>query len=111
MRRLPIPLLVLIIVILFPVAVPIAMVLWLWDRRRMQAVAERTPCEGCGTRLGAVSLRRADTEWARRVADLHSEQTIMRFRMIRSLWAVCAACGAEYDYDFRSRVFRRVCES
>jgi hypothetical protein len=38
----PIPLLVLIIVIAFPVVVPIAIVLYLWDRRRMQVVAERT---------------------------------------------------------------------
>jgi hypothetical protein len=41
-RRMPIPLLVLIIVIAFPVVVPIAIVLYLWDRRRMQVVAERT---------------------------------------------------------------------
>lgn len=108
MRRLPIPLLVLMIVIAFPVALPIAIVSWLWDRRRMQAVAERTPCECCGTMLGAVSLHRADTEWEKRVAALQSARPIMRFRMIRSLWAICAACGVEYDYDFRIRIFRRV---
>jgi len=28
--------------------------------------------------------------------------------MVRKLWAICAACGAEYDYDFGSRIFHRV---
>jgi len=71
MRRLPIPLLMLMIVIAFPVAISVAVMSWLWDRRRMQAVAERTACECCGTTLGAVSLRRADTEW---------EKGLLRFR-------------------------------
>jgi hypothetical protein len=31
--------------------------------------------------------------------------------MIRSLWAICAACGTEYDYDFHSRIFHRVAGS
>jgi hypothetical protein len=115
MRRLPIPLLVLMIVIAFPVAIPIAIVSWLRDRRRMRAVAKRTHCECCGATLGAASLRCADPEWAKRVAALQSARSIMRFRMIRSLWAICAARGAEYDaeydYDFRIRIFRRVVRS
>ena len=107
MRRVPIPLLMLIIVIAFPVAIPIAIVSWVWDRRRMQAVAERTCCEGCGMTLGIASLRRADAEWVKRAAALHSTRAVMRIRMIRSLWAICAACDAEYDYDFRARAFSR----
>jgi hypothetical protein len=108
MRRLPIPLLVLIILIAFPVAAPIAIVSWMWDRRRMQAAAERASCERCGATLGVASLRRADTEWAKRVAVLLDARAGMRLRMVRNLWAICAACGAEHDYDFRSRIFHRV---
>ena len=108
MRRVPIPLLVLIILIALPVAIPVAIVSWMLDRRRMQAVAQRTHCERCGATLGDASLHRADTEWAKRVAALLDAQPGMRLRMVRSLWAICAACGAEYDYDFRSRIFHRV---
>jgi hypothetical protein len=111
MRRLPLPLLVLIVLITFPVTIPIALLSWIWDRRRMQAVAGRTHCERCGATLGVASLRRADTEWAKRVAALQGARPTMRFRMIRSLWAVCAVCGAEFNYDFRSRIFHCIAGS
>lgn len=107
MRRIPIPLLLPIIVIAFPVAVPIAIVLYIRDRRRMQVVAERTRCECCGAMLGVASLRGADTEWTRRVAALRHTQLMMRLRLIRHVWAICAACGAEYDYDAGAHTFHR----
>jgi hypothetical protein len=108
MRRIPIPLLLPIIVIAFPVAVPIAIVLYIRDRRRMQAVAERTCCECCGATLGVASLHGADTECTRRAAALQHAQLMMRLRLIRHVWAICAACGAEYDYDARVHTFHRV---
>jgi hypothetical protein len=111
MRRLPIPLLLLLIVIAFPVAVPIALVLHILDRRRMQSVAKVTRCECCGATLGVASLGRADTEWAKRADALRRTGSIMRFRLVRHLWAICAACGAEYDCDFRARTFHRVAGS
>jgi hypothetical protein len=103
--------LVLMILIAFPVAIPIAIVSWIWDRRRMQAVAERTHCESCGATLGVGSLHRADTEWAKRVAALLNARPGTRLRMVRRLWAICTACDAEYDYDFRSRIFHYVAGS
>jgi hypothetical protein len=102
---------VLIVLIAFAVAIPIALLSWLWDRRRMQAVAGRTHCDRCGGSLGIASLRRADTERAKRLAALQDARPTMRFRMIRSLWAICAAFGTEYDYDFHSRIFHRVAGS
>ena len=110
MRRMPLPLLVLIILIALPVAIPVAIVLWIWDHRRVQAAAERTNCECCGATLGSPSLRRADAEWPKRVAVRQSARPLTRLRMIRSLWAICV-CGAEYDYDFRIRIFHRVAGS
>jgi hypothetical protein len=107
MRRIPIPLLLLVVVIAFPVAVPIALVLHIRDKRRMQIVAERTHCECCGTTLSVASLRGADTAWSRRVAALQHAQPMMRFRLVRHVWAICAGCGAEYDYDAGSRTFHR----
>jgi hypothetical protein len=98
----------LIILITFPVTIPIAIASWIWDRSRMQAVAGRTHCERCGATLGVAALQSAEVEWIRRVEALHAEQPTIRFRMIRSLWAICAACGAEYDYDFRRRIFHCV---
>ena len=108
MRRLPLPLLVLIILVAFPIALPIAIVSWIWDHRRMRAVAERNDCEQCGTTLGAASLHLADTEWTKRTAERLNARPGTRLRMIRRLWAICTACGAEYDYDFSGRVFHRV---
>jgi hypothetical protein len=107
MRRIPIPLLLFLILIAFPVAVPIAVVLHLRDQRRMQSMAERTPCECCGATLGVASLRGADAEWKRRAAALQHGRLMMRLHLIRHVWAICAACGAEYDYDARARTFHR----
>ncbi len=67
----------LIIAIAFPVAVPIAIVLHMWDRHRMQVVAERSRCECCGATLGVASLRRADTEWAKQAAALRHERRLL----------------------------------
>jgi hypothetical protein len=111
MRRLPLPLLVLMILMTFPVTIPIGIVSWMWDRRRMRAVAERTHCERCGTTLGVTALQSAEAEWTKRVAALLDARPTMRFRMIRSLWAVCAVCGAEFSYDFHSRIFRCIAGS
>ena len=111
MRRMPIPLLLLLIVIAFPVAVPIALVLHIWDQRQMRSVAKRTRCECCGATLGVAALDRADTEWARRADALQRTGQFMRLRLVRHLWAICTACGAEYDYNFRARTFHRVARS
>jgi hypothetical protein len=107
MRRLPLPLLLFIFIIAFPVAVPIALVLHVRDQRRMQSMAAKTPCEGCGATLGDAALRAADEEWKRRVEALQHGGLMMRLRLVRHLWAICAACGAEYDYDVRARTFHR----
>ena len=107
----PIPLLLLIVLIAFPVAAPIAIVLHLRDRRRMRAVAEKTRCQCCGATLGVASLRRADIEWTKQTAALHDTQVMMRLRLIRHLWAICGACGAEYDYDSGSHTFHPIARS
>ena len=111
MRRIPIPLLLLVVVIVFPVAIPIAIVLHMRDRRRMRAAAETTRCACCGAPLAMASLRRADTEWAKRAAALQQAGSMMRLRLIRRVWAICAACGAEYDYDVRTHTLLRVVRS
>jgi hypothetical protein len=59
-------------------------------------------------RCVAASLRRADTEWAKRAAALQHARPIMRLHLIRRVWAICAACGAEYDNDARAHTFLRV---
>ena len=108
MCQIPIPLLLLIVMIVFPVAIPIAIALHTRDLLRMRAAAERTRCECCGVPLAVASLRRADTEWAKRAAALQHARSIMRLRLIRRVWAICAACGAEYDNDTRADTFLRV---
>jgi hypothetical protein len=77
----------------------------------MQAVAEKTHCECCGATLGIASLHRANTEWAKRVAALQRVRPTTRFRLVRHLWAICVACGTEYDYDARARIFHHAARS
>ncbi len=60
---------------------------------------------------GVASLRRAETEWAKQAAALRHERLMMRHRLIRRVWATCAACGAEYGYDARAHTFHRFARS
>src|ERR1700675_3212593 len=60
------------------------------------------------------SLRRCvvlTQKWAKRAAALQHARPIMRLRLICRVWATCAACGAEYDYDARAHTFLRVVRS
>src|SRR6202795_3351254 len=50
-------------------------------------------------------------KWAKRAAALQHARPIMRLRLICRVWATCAACGAEYDYDARAHTFLRVVRS
>jgi hypothetical protein len=53
------------------------------------------------------ALRRADTEWTKQAAALRQARLMMRLRLIRRVWATCAACGAEYGYDAHAHTFHR----
>jgi len=57
------------------------------------------------------ALRRADTEWTKQAAALRQARLMMRLRLIRRVWATCAACGAEYGYDARAHTFHRLARS
>ena len=91
-----------------PVLIPIAFLLHVRDQRHMQAAAGNTHCEGCGSILGAASLQRADAAWGQHVTALFRDQPGVRFRLMRRLKAMCAVCGAEYDFDTTLGAFFRL---
>ncbi len=94
-----------LVVIASPVLIPVAFALHARDRRAMLAIAERTQCKLCGATLGAASLEQADREWAEHVAALHRDRPGIRFRLVRCLWAICAACGGRHGFNAERRLF------
>jgi hypothetical protein len=108
MRQVILLLMVVAFLIACPVLIPIAFVLHARDQRRMRAAADRARCGRCGAILGAASMHRANTVWAERVAALYRDRPGIRLRLVRRLWALCAACGAEYDFDATLRIFSRL---
>ena len=100
-----IPLIVTVFFLGLPVMLPVAMIQHVRTQRRRQRRAERTPCLRCGAGLGEAALARADAAWAEYVSKLHREYPGARFRLVRSVWAVCAACGQRYDYDEKTDTF------
>ena len=39
------------------------------------------------------------------MTKLHEENPYVKFRLVRKVWAVCGACGQEYDYDEKTDAF------
>jgi hypothetical protein len=97
--------------ITFPVWLPIGFFLAKRDRRRMQAAALHARCVVCRATLGIAALDRADKEWGDHLAVLQRDYPSMRFRLARKVLARCTNCGAEYGFDARTRIFRRVEEA
>jgi hypothetical protein len=108
MRQAGLLLMIVAFVIASPVLIPIALILHARDQRRMQTAAATASCEHCGATLGTESLRRADAAWATHVSALQQARPTIRFRLVRRLWATCATCDAEYDFDATLRTFRRL---
>ena len=95
-------------VLALPVIIPVVHFLEKRDHQNRQKVAARFQCEACGTVLGLDALHRADTvcteEWAKR----KQERPGVRYRLRpRDLWAICTACGADYNYDPERHIFFR----
>jgi hypothetical protein len=81
-----------------PILIPIALIGSYFADRRKCRVAGNTPCVNCGRVLGIESLELSD----RRAADYGAEQQRLhpgvKFRLVRTVFAICKSCGAEYGY-------------
>ena len=98
-QRIPLPLLVLLILVSMPVMVPLALVQHAWVERRKRQRVATFRCVRCGVVLGPAALALAEAKWSAHVAKLHREHPHVKFRLQRTVWAVCPGCGQAYDYE------------
>ena len=75
------------------------------DQRKLRRVAESTPCAQCGAILGEAALELGDELWRKHMSTLMARNPGVRFRIVRTLFAVCPKCGARYRFDEKSAVF------
>ena len=104
-QRIPLPLLVLLILVTMPVMVPVALVQHSLIERRKRRRAAVYRCVRCGGVLGPAALALADVNWRAHVAQLHRDYPHKIFRLQRTIWATCPACGQDYGYDETTNAF------
>lgn len=90
-------------VILLPLWVPLACVAHGVYLRRLHSAANRAKCVACGQILGKESVERADAEWAEHIRELRERHPGVKFRLVRSIHAICTLCGTRYRYDEKTR--------
>jgi len=109
LNRIQIGLLIAVFVLLLPIALPLALIIiWIHHRRSFNALrvsAKATLCTKCGNILGSESLRLADAEWKKHVRTLMAKYPFVRFRIARTLHAICSHCGARYTYFEKTKTF------
>lgn len=97
-----------VVVFLLPVIAPLIVLSERLHQRRKRAVASRTACVRCGRILGPAAVDRGDEVWTAEMRarfDAHPGLRLVRARIVRTLYAVCLACGARYSYDEKTRMF------
>jgi hypothetical protein len=88
-----------LVIVLFPLYIPIVSYLVRRDEKRKLALAERFICPQCRQVLGAEALRLADERWAEHMTELHRRwPEAVRWRIVRTLDAICPHCGAQYQF-------------
>ncbi len=88
-----------IIIIFLPVIIHVA------DRQKRKS-ADRFPCSNCGDILGNSALELADIEWNRFVSRLQQENPETRFRLNRTIDAICVHCGTQFTYIHSTDTFQ-----
>jgi hypothetical protein len=104
-RNISISLMVVEFALLFPTLIPAAIVLHALQNRRLWKAASTFACVRCGRALGRDALSRADKVWSEHVKDVTREQYAAKFRMIRTVHAVCPDCNSWYRFDEKGRTF------
>jgi hypothetical protein len=86
------------LILFFPVLIPIALLLHARDRKRMYLAAEGFRCIECGAVSGKASIERADDEWKRSMDELRRQNPGYRFRLERTVRAICTTCDKQYRF-------------
>jgi hypothetical protein len=80
-----------IIIVFLPTIVHLA------DRQKRKS-ADRFPCSNCGNILGESGMELANIEWSEFVNRLQQDNPGIRFRMNRTIDAICVNCGSRFTY-------------
>ncbi len=92
-------------VIALPVIVPCALITEAFADRRRKRDADNFCCTQCGYILGQASIAKADDYWRQHVRELHKRFPGARLRLVRDVWAICAVCGANYNYRTKDKTY------
>jgi rubredoxin len=97
--------LVVVLLLFLPVILPVVGVSLRNERKRLEKAADDSRCPVCGTILGTSALRLADEEWSEYVRRLHREHPGTKFRLVRTLDAICPQCGQRFSFRKKERAF------
>jgi hypothetical protein len=95
-----------VVFILFsPILIPIAFLSYARDQKRVYLAVEEFRCIGCSAILGRVSIQRADDEWGKYMDELHRQNPGYRFRIERTVHAICTECEKQYRFCEKTNSF------
>jgi len=104
-RRLPITIYVIGGVLALPILIPVAIVQHGLYRRRLLKCASRFQCLTCGALLGKKAVALADKACQDRISELMRVNPGVRFRLRRTLHAICPSCETRYSYSEKGDIF------
>jgi hypothetical protein len=93
-----------ILVVLLPVIIPFLAITQWRDGKRLLALARSFICQRCGKLIGEEAVALGDAFWRDHMAGLHEHSPAIRFRVVRTVHAVCPHCGAKYRLTDDRRV-------
>ena len=88
-----------------PIWIPAVGMWHVWYRFRLRRAANAFACLTCGRMLGIEALRRADKYFADYMRELRRKHPGARFRIVRTVHAICPTCGTHYTYLESERTF------
>ena len=91
----------LFVLLSFPILLPCGIGLNIWNRRKLERAIAQCRCPKCGEKLSMESLALADSRWKSHINAIKAEHPGVRFRIARSLDAVCVRCGVGLVYDWQ----------
>jgi hypothetical protein len=84
-----------------------AIVLTAVGKRRMRKAARSFACVVCAKPLGNIAVKLADDAVAEQARQWRRTHPYAKYRMVRTLRAICPVCGTRYAYDEADRTFLR----
>ena len=91
------------IIVSLPLLIPYALIMTKIDERRKRKAVLAFRCTNCGHVLGLAALVAADQEYSEHIDKMMLDHPKSRFRLVRSLHAICTNCGQRYTYSSTQR--------